>query len=467
MDQPRARPPEYLALKLFKPLERFLRVQAASGIVLLAATAVALVWANSPWASSYSSLWEAPFTIGYGVLIAEQPLRFWVNEGLMTVFFLLVGLEIRRELHDGALASARAAALPVAAAAGGIIVPALIYVALNSDPLLLRGWAVPTATDIAFAIGALTVLGARVPRSLRVLLLALAIIDDIAAILVIAFFYSEGIAPAGLLIALGGVMGVLLFRRLGIRNALAYVIPGALLWIGLLRAGVHPTLAGVVLGLLTPVTSAGPRDNLLASASAALNDFRDRLRRPQRASDELLEPVRQLKLAQRELLAPVVRVETAIHPWVAYGIMPLFALANAGISLGGLDFASPAAMTLTAGVALGLVIGKPLGIVLASALAVRTRLSALPDDVSWSGVLVVGCLGGIGFTMSIFIANLAFQDEALLSLAKFAVLAASAAAAAIALLIGRFATLTARAGGEPAGELTGSPRLEEVARDER
>lgn len=366
-----------LAERVFRPLERFLEVEAASGIVLLAAAAAALIWANSPFAASYERLWHAPLTFAVGGFTFEQSLHFWVNDGLMTIFFLVVGLEIRRELHDGALSNPKLAALPVAAALGGIVAPAAIYLAFNADPVLGKGWAVPTATDIAFAVGVLALLGKRVSRGLRALLLALAIIDDIAAILVIAFFYSGGIALGGLLIAIGGLMGALLFRWLGVRAAFAYVIPGGVVWAGLLQAGIHPTLAGVALGLLIPVA----------------------------------------------------RVEDALHPWVAYGIMPLFALANAGVGLGALRFDSAASTTLTAGIVFGLVFGKPLGIVVASLLSVRLGLSALPSDVTWRGVLLVGCLGGIGFTMSIFIANLAFPDQALLAAAKIAVLVASTLAA--------------------------------------
>ncbi|MDB6041613.1 MAG: Na+/H+ antiporter NhaA [Gammaproteobacteria bacterium] len=424
--------------RIFSSLERFLHVEAASGIVLLAAAVLALSWANSPLASSYEALWHTPFTIGFGTLIVAQPLHFWINDGLMTVFFLVVGLEIRREMHEGALSSVRLAALPVAAALGGILVPALIYLAFNTGPLLRRGWAIPTATDIAFALGVLAILGARVPPALRVLLLALAIVDDLAAILVIAFFYSAGLAPAGFIVAGLGVLGVLAFRWLGFRHALAYTLPGFIVWFGFLQAGVHPTLAGVVLGLLTPVATLRGRQVLLTTANQALEEYRERSQLATGNPHELVQPVQQLGRAQREMLAPVLRVEATLHPWVAYGIMPLFALANAGVSLQGLAFGDPASRAVSAGIAVALVVGKPLGIVLAAWLAVKSGIAALPAAVNWRGLLLVGLLGGIGFTMSIFIANLSFADPGLVASAKLAVLIGSAVAGLSGLLIGRW-----------------------------
>ncbi|HWU52675.1 MAG TPA: Na+/H+ antiporter NhaA, partial [Tahibacter sp.] len=249
-DIPRA---QALAERAFATVERFLHIEAVSGIVLVMAAAVALIWANSPVADSYDALWHTPLSIGLGGHVFSQSLHFWINDALMTVFFLVVGMEIRREMHEGALSDLRQAALPVAAAVGGVIAPALIYVALNDTSDRLRGWAVPTATDIAFAVGVLALLGRSIPGGVRVFLLALAIIDDIVAILIIALFYSGGLDYSGFAIAALGIALVLGLQRIGVGAAFAYVFPGALLWAGLLQAGVHPTLAGVVLGLLTPV----------------------------------------------------------------------------------------------------------------------------------------------------------------------------------------------------------------------
>ncbi|MDB6090309.1 MAG: sodium:proton antiporter [Gammaproteobacteria bacterium] len=386
-----------LIRRILSSIESFLHVETASGVVLLAAAAVALIWANSPWGHSYEALWRtalplhaAPLPFGLGDLIGNRSLHFWINDGLMTIFFLVVGLEIRREMYEGALSDPRIATLPIVAAIAGVIVPALVYLLVNTDAVARRGWAVPTATDIAFAAGILSLAGKGIPPALRMLLLTLAIIDDIVAILVIAFFYSSGIAVAGLLIAACGAVAALAMQRLGIRRAVAYVLPGAFVWFGMLRAGIHPTLAGVVLGMIAPVT-----------------------------------------VASRGALS-------SMHPWVAYAIMPLFALANAGVSLQGLSLGGGLPHTIGAGIVLGLVLGKPTGIVLASVAAVRSGMCALPEGIKWRHLGLLGCLGGIGFTMSIFISNLAFSDPVLLATSKVAVLVASTVAATAGLIVGRF-----------------------------
>jgi Na+:H+ antiporter, NhaA family len=425
-----------VADRLSDTFDRFLHIEAISGAVLLTVAMLALGWANSRWAGAYHALWHAPLTLGVGGAVVTRPLDFWINDGLMAIFFLVVGLEIRRELHEGVLSNSRLATLPVAAALGGVIAPAFIFLMLNSDAAARQGWAVPTATDIAFALGALALLGRRIHSAVRVLLLAIAVIDDIAAILIIAFFYSSGIDMTGLAIAACGILGVLAWQRLGIRSAFAYMVPGAVVWFGLLHAGIHPTLAGVVLGLLTPVTPLVGRENPFARAARALEDFRRRDDRRSAGAHDLMRPMKELQRAQLEMLPPVVRVQAQLHPWVAYGVMPLFALANAGVTLSGLGYDDPLARQVGFGVALGLVLGKPVGILLVSVLMVRLRLCELPVGVTWRGVLTVGCLGGIGFTMSIFIGTLAFPDPALLAAAKLTVLIASTAAALLGLTLG-------------------------------
>jgi NhaA family Na+:H+ antiporter len=428
---------QLVADRVFTALDRFLRTEALSGVALLVAAAVALVWANSPAADSYHRFWHSTLTIGIGAVQSSQTLHFWINDGLMTIFFLVVGMEVRREIHEGALANPRLAALPLVAALGGVVVPALCYLAVTTDPALRAGWAVPTATDIAFAVGVLALLGRSIPAAVRVLLLALAVIDDIAAVLIIAVFYSDGLQYSGLLIAAIGVLIVVGFQRIGIGAAYAYIPPGAVVWFGLLHSGVHPTLAGVVLGLLTPVVSLRPRERPVDVAFSALKVLAPRWQSAHHDFRTLLEPLRQLRYAQREILPPVVRVQAALHPWVAFGVMPLFALANAGVNIGGVDLQSAAASDVMIGVLLALLIGKPVGIVLAAWIAVRLRWCGLPRDVTWPGVLLVGCLGGIGFTMSIFIATLAFGDDALLAAAKSGVLLASAGAGTLGLTLGR------------------------------
>jgi NhaA family Na+:H+ antiporter len=388
-DLPRAR---RLAQQVLATLDHFLHVEAVSGVVLLLATVIALIWANSPLASSYEALWHMPLSIGLGRFVFSQPLHFWINDTLMTVFFLVVGMEIRREIHEGALSKPRQAALPLAAALGGVIVPALIFVALNPDPVRQSGWAVPTATDIAFAVGILALLGRGIPGNVRVFLLALAIIDDIIAVLIIAFFYSGGLDYSGFIVLIAGMALVLGLQRIGVGSAFAYVLPGAIAWLGLLMTGMHPTLAGVVLGLMTPVT-----------------------------------PIRLWEQP------PVVRVQSALHPWVAYGVMPLFALANAGVGLGGIDITAVDARWVVIGVAAALAFGKPLGVIGVSWLMVRLGWCRLPPGVSWGGIGVIGLLAGVGFTMSIFIALLAFPDANLLSAAKCGVLLGSFVAALLGL----------------------------------
>ncbi|MFT3930952.1 MAG: Na+/H+ antiporter NhaA [Spongiibacteraceae bacterium] len=427
---------QIVAEKAFSTIEHFLHIESVSGIVLLIAAATALIWANSPTAASYEHLWHLPISFAIGDFAISHSLHFWINDALMTIFFLVVGMEIRKEIHDGALSNIKLAVLPIAAAVGGAALPAIIYFAINSGADVRNGWAVPTATDIAFAVGVLALLGKSIPSSVRIFLLALAIIDDLLAVIIIAIFYSGGLDPMGFVIAGGGVALVLLMQLIGIGSAYAYVLPGAILWFGMLKTGAHPTLAGVVLGFMTPVISTRSTEVPVDSANRAIREFSERL---QRTDDrhELMQPVKELRVAQRELLPPVVRVQMALHPWVAYGIMPLFALANAGVTLNGGGETAAGATSVITGVALALVFGKPIGIMAISWLCVRLKWCELPDGMSWIWMLLIGCLAGIGFTMSIFIANLAFNDVALLNAAKLGVLIASATAGVIGLVLGR------------------------------
>jgi len=360
------------------PLERFLRIESSSGVVLLACAAVALAWANSPAHAHYEAFWDTG--------LPSHSLRDWINDGLMSLFFLVVGIEIRRELHDGALAGRRRAALPLAAAIGGVAVPAVVYLAIGSDPVALRGWAIPTATDIAFAVGVLTLLGSRVPAEIRVLLLALAVVDDVVAILIIALFYGREFDASGLALAAAATAGLIALRRVNPRSVWPFLPVGAMLWAGLFASGLHPTLAGVILGLLMPLP-----------AGARLGDF--------------------------------------LHGPVAFGVMPVFALANAGVYLGGIDWNAAGAASVAVACAAGLVLGKPAGVLAGSYLAVRLGLCALPPRVDWGGISVIAILSGIGFTMAIFIASLAF-DGPLLSAAKVGVLSASVTAALLGLCAG-------------------------------
>lgn len=428
---------QILATRAFSTIEHFLHIEAFSGIVLLAAAAMALVVANSPWAESYHAIWHAPVTLGIGAWQFTQTLHFWINDGLMTIFFLVVGMEIRREIHEGALSTVRLATLPLVAAIGGVAVPALIYIVLNLGGTQLQGWAVPTATDIAFAVGVLALLGRSIPGNVRIFLLALAIIDDIVAILIIAVFYSGGLEYGGFLIAGIAILMIVGMQWIGIASAYVYIVPGAVLWIGLLQTGAHPTLAGVVLGLMTPVLHARAHALPLSSAQEAIQALGTHTTTD---AHHLRQPLKQLRLAHRNFLPPVSRVQMALHPWVAFGIMPLFALANAGVSLNQINMSLDGAQTVMLGVTFALVLGKPLGIIGLSWVAVRSGLCSLPPHVSWAGVTLVGLLAGIGFTMSIFIATLAFDHTVLLDAAKLGVLLSSLLAAMLGLAWGKFHT---------------------------
>ncbi|MCK1275917.1 Na+/H+ antiporter NhaA [Bradyrhizobium sp. 61] len=428
-DLPKA---QRLAEQALSTLHRFLHVEAVSGAVLLAAAAAALIWANSPFAHCYHAFWNLPLTIGVGEYVFSRSLHFWVNDALMTVFFLVVGMEIRREVHEGALSKLDQAILPLVAATGGVIVPALIYLSLNSDPARGQGWAVPTATDIAFAVGVLALLGRTIPVNVRVFLLALAMIDDIIAVLIIALFYTASLQPGGFIIASIGVLAALGFQRIGIGSAPFYVLPGSLVWIGFTVAGIHPTLAGVVLGLITPARAIPMREPPLEVVSRVLKQLRSSDAVKARDPHLLEQPLRDLRVAHRELLPPVSRVQMAMHPWVAYGVMPIFALANAGVSLTGTDLSAGGHLVMM-GTTLALVAGKPLGVVGAAWVAVRMGWCRLAPGVSWGGVCLVGLLAGIGFTMSIFISMLAFSDEGLLRAAKLGVLFGSLVAATLGL----------------------------------
>jgi NhaA family Na+:H+ antiporter len=422
------------AKRLLSPVEHFLSIEAASGILLLAAAAVALIWANSPWRSSYQALWHTPLGLRLGPLAFERDLHFWINDGLMVVFFFVVGLEIRRELHAGELSELRRAALPAIAALGGMIVPAGIYLVFNAGTSAARGWGVPMATDIAFAVGVLALLGKRVRPALRILLLALAVIDDLGAIIVIAIFYSSGLSWSGLALAAVGVALLFVFQKLGVRSPWAYLLPALVVWAGAYNSGVHPTLAGVVIGLLTPVRSwLGPRE-FVDHATATVQEVRDD--RMGADQQRLAASLAELQFPMREAVSPVERLQHALHGWVAFVIMPLFALANAGVTLGEarLDGAGQGVLL---GVLCGLTLGKPLGVIAFSWIAVRIRIAALPAGVGWIDVTVVGVVAGIGFTMALFIATLAFPPGPSIEVAKLAILCASGLAAVLGLTAGR------------------------------
>lgn len=381
---------------LIAPFEQFAQADSLGSVLLVAATIVALVWANSPWQSAYFAFWAAK--LGAGPLVLS--LQHWINDALMVLFFLLVGLEIKRELLIGELSGTRKAALPIVAALGGMIVPALIYLSMNLFAETVHGWGIPMATDIAFALGVLQLMGPRCPIGLKVFLTALAIIDDMGAIAVIALFYTDSLAIASLLLAAAALALLLVFNRMRVRHLAPYVIVGVVLWFAILRSGIHATIAGVLLALTLPAGDPTP-DNAEGETS------------------------------------PLMRLEHGLANIVPWVILPLFALANAGVAIAGAR--APWASPVGLGVILGLLFGKPIGITLFAWLAVKRGWAALPSGVNWGALHGAAWLGGIGFTMALFIASLAFDNAAQLDEAKLSVLLASVFAA----LIGRFLVLRA------------------------
>ncbi len=377
------------------PLRRFLHIEAASGVLLLLAAAAAIVMANSPLADAYHAFAKTRVVIGAGSLTLDYPLWYWVNDGLMAVFFFVVGLEIKRELTHGQLADPRSAALPVIAAIGGAALPALIFVLTLGDAPGSRGWAVPMATDIAFVVGALALFGERVPRGLKVFVLSLAIVDDLIAVLVIAFFYTDGLSGPWLGAAAFGLAVVAVMSRLNVRSIGVYVFVGAAIWLFTLKGGIHPTIAGVLLGLMTPATAWLSRKSAaqhIADCAATLTEHTDG--EGYDDDDVSRDALERAVTAGREGLSPLGRLEHALHPWVAFGIMPLFAFVNAGVPFEGASMTSGVGLA----VAISLVLGKPVGIGLASLLAVRLGWARLPEASGWPLLLAAGVLGGVGFT---------------------------------------------------------------------
>ncbi|HXH81144.1 Na+/H+ antiporter NhaA [Nocardioides sp.] len=417
-----------LARLVARPIREFLRVETAGSVLLLLAAAIALLWANSPVASSYDTFWHTPLGIDFGSVGIEQTLQHWVNDALMVIFFFVVGLEIKYELVSGDLRDPKTAALPIVAAIGGMVVPAAIYIAVTGFGEAGRGWGIPMATDIAFAVGVIGLLGRRIPSAARLFLLTLAIVDDIGAIIVIAVFYTDELDLwwLALAIALLGVMIVL--RKLRVWSVPAYIGIGVVLWFALFQSGVHATLAGVAIGLITPARALLNEDVARSYARTAL-------------ADQHLDPdeLGRLRFLIAESVPMVERLQTTLHPLSAYVALPLFALANAGVSLDGFGEAVTSPVSL--GIIGGLVLGKPLGIVLASFIAVKLGLGRLPDRTSWAMITGLGAIAGIGFTVSLFIAGLSFpESQALTDDAKIGIIVASVVAALVGVVVLLLAT---------------------------
>ena len=432
---------------LTRPFQEFFKVEASSGIILMVVTAAALLLANSPWAADYFHLLETYLSVTFGQFDVSLSLLHWINDGLMAIFFFLVGLEIKREVLIGELSSPRKAALPIAAAIGGMLVPAAIYALINLGRASSTGWGIPMATDIAFALGVLALLGSRAPISLKIFLTALAIVDDLGAVLVIAIFYTDQIIWSWLAIGMLVFLGMLLLNKLGVRSPIPYGMAGLVLWFAFLESGVHATLAGVLAAMTIPATARINTREFVTWGRRALDEFEEccgsesgDIQQPTTTEQRGL--LQALESAIHNVEAPLQRLEHSLEKPVAYTIMPIFALANAGVPFVGslIDtILSPVGM----GIILGLVFGKQMGIMLFSWLAIRLGVAELPKGTTWRHIWGASWLAGIGFTMALFIDSLAFEDNVgLLNTAKVAILVASLVAGVVGYLILRTAAPT-------------------------
>lgn len=410
--------------RLMRPIQDFIKAETSGGILLMFSAIAALALANSALASAYNGFWHTKLTISLGSFHLTKPLILWLDEGLMSLFFLVVGLEIKREIIEGELASIKHAALPIAGAIGGMAVPAIIYALINAGGAGAGGWGIPMATDIAFSLGVLALLGRRVPLALKTFVVALAIVDDIGAVLVIAFFYTSKISLEALLASAIIVAALVIVNKLGIRNPVAYFLLGALLWLALLKSGVHATLAGIILALFIPAASQINTADFIYSKQSLLEKLKPSIMSKSLSHDEFKNTMYELNKLNNNFEAPMNRLERIMLPWVTFAIIPLFALANAGIDVKG-SLNDSISSPVTIGILLGLLAGKQLGITGFVWLAVKTGLCKLPDKISWKHIYGASWLCGIGFTMSIFMTNLSFNTNLLLTEAKIGVLMAS------------------------------------------
>jgi NhaA family Na+:H+ antiporter len=405
---------------IISPFVRFARTEAAGGVVLLASTILALIWSNSAWHDTYHHLLETEVTVGFGKFVVTAKRHHWINDGLMSLFFFLVGLEIKREFLIGELSSLRRAAFPAIAAFGGVIAPAAIYFAIVRDAQLHHGWAIPISTDIAFTLGLLAILGSRIPLGLRIFVTALAIVDDMFAVAVIAVLYTDRIQYWSLGMGIAGVVLSLIANVLGIRKPAVYAAFGIFVWWAVLNSGVHATVAGILLSFTIPARTFLKKSEFIAQSRRLL----DRLEKALPHSSEEHSIVHTLEQKAEMADSPLHRIESGLQPWISFLVMPLFALANAGVDVIH-SLAGALKHPLSYGIVLGLLAGKPAGIWLGSVLAAKTGIALPPANVTWRQIFGAACLCGIGFTMSLFVAGLAFDDESLLSISKLAILGAS------------------------------------------
>jgi len=413
---------------LLNSFNSFFKMEAAGGIALMACTVAAMVWANSPWAASYHSLWQTKLTVGIGDWILSKAAILWINDGLMAIFFFVVGLEIKREIMVGGLSSPSQTIMPVAAAVGGMAIPAICFFAFNAGTESVGGWGIPMATDIAFALGIMSLLGSRVPVGLKIFLTAVAIVDDIGAILVIAIFYTTSLdlTALGIGVFVLGLMALLNFRW-GIRHSIPYLVLGVIVWFAFLKSGIHATIAGVLAAMTIPASTRMDCTGFVEKLRGAAETFELAITpgKSVLTNKEQQMALHSIEHAYDDATTPLQNIEHALHPWVAFCIMPIFALANAGVALEA-DVFQELVTPVAVGIFVGLVVGKQIGVTGACWIVSKLGLASFPDKTTMMHLWGASCLSGVGFTMSIFIANLAFEDaDRLVELSKIAILFAS------------------------------------------
>lgn len=421
--------------QILKPVNRFIHQEFTGGIVLFVSVIIAIIWANSSAKEGYLHLWEMNLSVGFNEMNFNKPLHIWINDGLMALFFFVIGLELKREFMAGELSTLKKASLPMVAALGGMLVPALIFIAINHGLPSSGGWGIPMATDIAFSLALLSLAGNRIPGSVKVFLSALAVADDLGAVLVIAFFYTAHIAFFPLVVAGGFLLLLIIGNFLGIRHPIFYLIIGLVVWAGFLMSGVHATIAGVLVAFTIPARPKIDEDEFLKNARCHADEFEVARRQDgSLISTEQLHALEKIKQLSLDAETPLQKIENRLHPWVAFIIMPLFALANSGMTIG-TDFFTSIINPVSLGIIAGLVIGKIVGVFSFTWLMVKMRVATLPANAKWMHICGVSILAAIGFTMSLFITGLAFNDELFINQAKYGILVASFVAGTAGLIL--------------------------------
>jgi NhaA family Na+:H+ antiporter len=419
---------QLVADQIIKPFQRFAQKEAASSILLIVATIIALIWSNSDIGKTYHSFLHTEISFTFGQFHLKNTLLHWINDGLMALFFFTVGLEIKREFLVGELAAPKKALLPVIAALGGMIVPGLVYAALNIGSSTIHGWGIPVATDIAFALGAIAVFSRRLPPGLKIFLAAFAIADDLGAVVIIAIFYTKTIVWSYLFICLFLILCLAVANFFWIRWTIVYALLGLAIWFFVLGSGIHPTIAGVVVSLFVPARGKYDTDRFLKNAKNTIDRFECEEQSCGFSillNEDHLNAVHDLEMACHDVETPLQRLLHALHPWVAFLILPIFAMANTGLIFRGMVFSEVISNPVILGIVFGLVVGKPIGILLFSYLSVKTGIASLPQEVRWSHILGGAMLGGIGFTMSLFLSELSFTDPHIIDDARIAILTGS------------------------------------------